>query len=177
MRTSNRAAATTAAACDHAVFVSWSSLRQRESPAFDRRLRTWRATNQNVFAVHRSRLKKGAMSEYALSRTRSAAIVRSNSVASRPTVLVRRRPALRALFASLATRLQLQRTYSVPDLTSYVSTSPRYRPQWPSYYSSSYSWPYRYYRDYSLVSAQRHGMASFVLRVLFKSKTPIVCLI
>ncbi|KAI6214953.1 hypothetical protein M3Y94_00328500 [Aphelenchoides besseyi] len=73
------------------------------------------------------------MSDYALSRTRSAALVRSSSVASRPVVLTR--------------------TYSVPDLTSYVTTSARYRPTWPTYYSSSYGtsyYPYRYYRDYSL---------------------------
>ncbi|KAI6188005.1 hypothetical protein M3Y98_00306800 [Aphelenchoides besseyi] len=77
--------------------------------------------------------KSGPMSEYALSRTRSAALVRSSSVASRPVVLTR--------------------TYSVPDLTSYVTTSARYRPTWPSYYSSYYGtsyYPYRYYRDYSL---------------------------
>jgi hypothetical protein len=73
------------------------------------------------------------MSEYALSRTRSAAIIRSSSVDARPTVL-------------------MTRTYSVPDISSYVRAADRYKPAWPYYYSYRSSWlaPYRYYRDYTL---------------------------
>ncbi|KAH7731151.1 Protein R13H4.2 c [Aphelenchoides avenae] len=71
------------------------------------------------------------MSEYRLARAQSAAIIRSPSVDSRPTVL-------------------LTRTYSVPDLTSYIRASDRYKPVWPYYYTRPYLQPYRYYRDWRL---------------------------
>jgi hypothetical protein len=52
------------------------------------------------------------MSDYALVRARSAALVRPSSV--EPSTFL------------------LSRTYSVPDLTSYVRSSDRYKPQWYS---------------------------------------------
>ncbi|CAD5215614.1 unnamed protein product [Bursaphelenchus okinawaensis] len=64
---------------------------------------------------------------YRLSRVKSAAIVRSNSLSSRPTVL-------------------LTRTHSVPDLTEHIRVSPHYKPQW----TITSQFPYRRYRDYSL---------------------------
>uniref|UniRef100_A0A7E4W898 Uncharacterized protein n=1 Tax=Panagrellus redivivus TaxID=6233 RepID=A0A7E4W898_PANRE len=71
------------------------------------------------------------MGDYALSRTRSAAVVRSSSLGRSPSLL-------------------LSRTYSVPDLTGYVSASERYKPQWYNYYPRYNYTPYRYYRDYSI---------------------------
>uniref|UniRef100_A0A914XXW7 Uncharacterized protein n=1 Tax=Panagrolaimus superbus TaxID=310955 RepID=A0A914XXW7_9BILA len=71
------------------------------------------------------------MGDYQLARTRSAAVVRSSSLGRSPSLL-------------------LSRTYSVPDLTGYVSASERYKPQWYSYYNRYQYTPYRYYRDYSI---------------------------
>lgn len=80
--------------------------------------------------------------DYRLSRVKSAAIVRSNTLSSRPTVLVRGGGGGTRCF-------QLTRTHSVPDLTEYVRASPEYKPQW----TISSQFPYRRYRDYSLVSS------------------------
>lgn len=60
------------------------------------------------------------MGDYSLARARSAVALRSRSL-ERPTILV-------------------TRTRSVPDLTSYIRASSKYKPQWP----------YRYYRDWDL---------------------------
>ena len=48
--------------------------------------------------------------------------------------------------------LQLNRTKSVPDLTAYIHSTNRYKPQWPIYASYRSYWPHRFSRDYGLVS-------------------------
>ncbi|KAI1713481.1 hypothetical protein DdX_08996 [Ditylenchus destructor] len=98
-----------------------------------------------------------ALSEYRLSRTRSAAIVRSSSIDSRPTVL-------------------LTRTYSVPDVSAYIRASNRYKPQWPSYSTYSwrygYGWPYRYYRDYSLYDDYWYDRYTYFSPLYYSSLFP-----
>ncbi|KAI1724696.1 hypothetical protein Ddc_05945 [Ditylenchus destructor] len=98
-----------------------------------------------------------ALCDYRLSRTRSAAIVRSSSIDSRPTVL-------------------LTRTYSVPDVSAYIRASSRYKPQWPSYSTYSwrygYGWPYRYYRDYSLYDDYWYDRYQYFSPLYYNSMFP-----
>jgi len=92
------------------------------------------------------------MGEYQLSRARSAAIVRSNSLASRPSHLI-------------------SRTSSVPDLTSYTIASTR--TSWPSYYTyTSRYWPYRYYRDYSLYDDYWYDRYRYFSPLYYRSLFP-----
>lgn len=48
---------------------------------------------------------------------------------------------IQVCFTSCCNFFQITRTRSVPDLTSYIRASSKYKPQWP----------YRYYRDWDLV--------------------------
>lgn len=72
------------------------------------------------------------MTEYALTRAQSTAVIRGSAIDNQPT-------------------LMLTRTYSVPDVNAYHRFTDPYKPQWCIYrypfpqYKQYF--PYRYYRD------------------------------
>ncbi|KAE9549190.1 hypothetical protein FO519_007602 [Halicephalobus sp. NKZ332] len=88
-----------------------------------------------------------------LVRTRSAAVIRSSSLDRSPTLL-------------------LSRTYSVPDVTSYIRSSDRYRPQWLNYYPRYYYTPYRYYRDYSISDDYWYDRSYYFSPLYYSSYSP-----
>lgn len=88
------------------------------------------------------------MGDYSLVRARSA-IVRSRSVERPSTVLI-------------------TRTRSVPDITSYIRASSKYKPQWPYHYYSDlyddywYDRSYYYSPLYSSSLVPRHYYSSYL---------------
>ena len=92
------------------------------------------------------------MTEYALTRAQSTAVIRGSAIDNQPTLMV-----YFMLFCvcNLTNLLQLTRTYSVPDVNAYHRFTDPYKPQWCIYrypfpqYKQYF--PYRYYRDNYLV--------------------------
>lgn len=100
--------------------------------------------------------------EYALPRSRSVANVKDILPAPAPTSyqhgpvsFTSTLPYPCGVHSSVDVRVQLTRSYSVPDLVGADVRRVRnpYKPQWSSYYITNY--PYRYYPEYSLVSLRQ----------------------